>query len=308
MNRVQHLIVAKDVTASGTDGFIRVVKPDGTALAPGESITDVPVIHLEQDLASGKLLSPPIEGAFVRSWKGSSNAAATAQVTHVGNIGSGTLDIDANNSTEYILRITLRSDRDVKDVPYSFYYVSDASATPEEIADAFVSLINNALFVNNDDTTITALKVNNGADFGFSLTGGTGSAETYFKVTLDGGFGDTTVTETTAYDPGSGNSPWTVTLEGFTKGYVGDSMQRTRWGDKLVNPTLYVDSTEGYDVYSLDFGRSHDEQYINASKVAPLSLYILVPAGPSNFPQALFESIINPWLASSPAALASVSL
>jgi hypothetical protein len=307
MNRVQQLIVAKDVAATGTEGFIRVVKPDQTVLSAGETITDVPVIHIEQDLASGKYVSGPIEGSTVRVWKGTSNAAATAQVSYVGdNSSSG--DITASNSTEYVMYITLLSDKDTKTVPWSYRYTTDASGTGAEIQAAFIAAINASTMLNNSSTAITAATETGGGNVGIKLTGGTGATATYFSIALGGGFLSTPITYTTAYDPGVGNSPWTVELEKIAYGYRGDSNQRTRWGDTLVSPTFNVNASEGYDVYVIEHGRSHDEQYINTTKVAPMQTFILVPAGPSNFVQATFEGIINPWMASTPGAFAPVTL
>lgn len=310
MNRVQHLIVAKDVAASGTEGFVRVVKPGGTALSPGETITDAPVIHIEQDLAnSAKYVSPPIEGATVKIWKGTSNAAATAQLSYVGyNTSSGSIAL--SNSSEYVIHITLKSDKDVKTVPWTYHYVSDSSATQAEVSAAIIAAVNASPMLNNDDTQITAASVNSGSDYGVSLTGGTGSKATAFEVALEGAFVDTDITYTTNYDPGVGNSPWTTKLEAYVQGYRGFTNQRVGWSsaDKFVNAPTYVDAAEGYDVYNIEFGRTHEQQYINSTKVAPVQLFVLVPAGPSNFPQNTFESIINPWMASTPGAFDNVTL
>jgi hypothetical protein len=310
MNRVQHLFVAKDVAASGTEGFIRFVTPDGTAITPGETIADHPVIHLEQDLAnSEKVTSPPIEGAYVKRWKGTANAAAVAQVTYVGD-NSSTGDIVDSNSTEYVMYITLNSDKDTKTVPWSYRYVSDASATAAEIATAFITAVNSSLMLNNDSTQITAASETGGGNQGIKLTGGTGTKATYFTVALGGGFTTTPITYTTKYDPGVGNHPWTTTLENAVLGNRGFFNQRVGWetADKFVTAPKYIVAAEGYDIYALEFGRSHDEQYINGTKVAPVQLFIAVPAGPSSFPQSTFESIINPWIASTPIAASAVSL
>ena len=312
MNRVTHLFVAKDV-ATGNDGHVAVRSADGvTILGDTDTLDDDPYIFFEQEIADGtKFYSPPIYGAYVTGWSGTSYTAPVAQVSHVGNVGSGTLDIEASNETEYTLSINVWSDRDGKTVPWSYKYVTDTSATSSEIADAFVTGVNASAYLNNDYVSIVAAKTDSDPYFGISLTGGTGLKATSFEVSVSGGFGDTTVAKTTKPDKGSGSSVEAAQLEKDVAGYLGYTNQRMEWGDKFNSPPAYVVAGETYDVYVLDYGRKHDEQYINTSKNAPLQVIILVPAAATTLPQSGaggFETGLNVWLASCPGNFAAVTL
>lgn len=149
---MEKILVGKDIAVGSAtnpsnvpDGAIAIFNGDTNALlSPGDTITDASSIYLVQGVASTDfpVISQPIQGTGMRVWKGTSYTAPVKQVTNIGYVGSGSLDINTVNSGVYTLGVT---DLRVQAEPYlrkSVSIVADSAATSFEIADALCKQIN----------------------------------------------------------------------------------------------------------------------------------------------------------------------
>ena len=298
------------------DGEIAAFKPDMTALAAGETIADAPYIYLAQGTAAGVApkFSAKIQGAEVHKWMGAVYAAATQQVTHVGNVGAGTLDINLVNATEYTLSIIFRFDKvqgSERQLVRRFNYTSTAADTVANISAQFVTLINADPIAKD---YVVAASTNNGADYGLSLTSLAqtykvidGYEQVYFKVTVEGGFvdgGTTAVTYST--DPAFGTG---------TYGHVSDLERKNLGEEGITNlmkfpiPSYPVYATSGvnYDMYTILHDDKHASANLNKDMASPeMTIVALNNAGTGM--QTALQNELNPWFASCPGAFATVTL
>lgn len=291
-------------------------------LAAGATVATAPFIYIVQgtENVGRPIWSPPIQGVNVENWSGKSYAAATQQVTHVGNVGSGALAIVAQNETEYQLTIILDNNTQIYQERPNFRrynYTTDASATQQEIADAFVALINNDAYTND---YITAATVSNAGNYGIQLTG---KAPTFtqrlpmdyqvlrFTVTTDLGFATTPVTATTAPNPGKGSFPYVAEMERKTLHNTRGISNHTVFPAPGMFATMYADSATTYDEYIIAAYHRHDSNSIetNASE-NHLLISLFLPEGASA-QRTKIEARLNPWMATAgkgPGGYATVTL
>tara|TARA_R110002012_G_scaffold261340_2_gene443233 strand:+ start:15033 stop:15992 length:960 start_codon:yes stop_codon:yes gene_type:complete len=289
--------------ASANLGEVFAVKPDMTPLLAGETIADAPYIYIVQctEANSKFRFSSKIVGADVSKWAGQQRAAAAQQVTHVGNVGAGTLDILLNNSMEYVLSIVFTFDKvegSERQLVRRFHYTSTATETVANIAAEFVALINAD---EKAKTLVVAASVNNGADYGLSITS---LAQTYnvidgyeqvtFKVTLDGGFdynGTTPVTYTTDPTYGIGNYELVADLERAAIGMEGINNLM-----KFPVPSYPVYATSGdtYDMYSIIYNDVHASANLNKDIASPEMTILAIEDGGAG-QQAALQNELNPW-------------
>jgi hypothetical protein len=338
LERNQKILVSKDTaidatTLAGlTEGELGVLKPDGTLLTAGETISDAPYIYIVQGLASGAKFSQKIVGANVVNWTGKSYAVAAQQVSYIGSNGTNGAISPVSNSTEYTLYVIFKQDKEAfseRQLRRSFSYTSDASATQAEIVAAFVALINADSICKN---YVTAASVNNGGDYGIRLTG---KAQTYnpyngyeivsFEVALGDGFTNATRIDENGYVLLNGATPTTSTatskspyqgvgtyellsdLERFALGNSGIT-NRTKFPIPTGASAIYAESTEKYDMYVIDHNNVHSSADLGKETSEPMQTIIAVPYDAAAGTGAELEALLNPWMASCPRAFANINL
>ena len=298
------------------DGEIAAFKPDMTRLAAGETVADAPYIYLAQGTAAGVApkFSAKIQGSQVHKWMGAVYAGPTQQVTHVGNVGAGTLDINLVNSTEYSMSIIFRFDKvqgSERQLVRRFNYTTTASDTVANISAQFVALINADPIAKD---YVLAAVTNNVADYGLSLTSKAqtykiidGYEQVYFKVVVEGGFidgGTTAVTYST--DPAFGTG---------TYAHVSD-LERKNLGEEGVTnlmkfpiPSYPVYATSGvnYDMYTILHDDMHASANLNKDMASPeMTIIALNNAGTAM--QTALQNELNPWFNSCSGSFTAVVL
>ena len=297
MKRVTNLIVAKDV-ASG-DGFVDIIKADGSVLLPGETIGDTDQISIRQELAlSDVRVSLPIRGLRVRKFTGGSYVAAVSQVQ--------TIDpVSVLNNTKYLLRVSIISQDQVDPVRQSFEVETDSATTATKLVTLLKDKLNDAavLLPITATGTSTLILTSDAPDNIVNHSVPLDVSAVRFTVGLDDGWdsGATNV-ETTAPDPGSGNFNQMRILEHQTKGYSG-YLNRVQYQD---DPTFFTTLGTNYDIYVIEAG-SQVEQQSGINETLQV-VYIAIPAAPANFLQGAFETLLNGYLGSTPASPNPVNL
>ena len=339
LERNRIVLIGKDVNITATnlgnlaEGELCVLKQDGTLLTAGETISDTPYITIVRGGATtgDHYFSQKITGANVKRWKGSEYAAAVEQVTYIGSDGANGSISPVTDSTEYTLHIIFKNDKTVfseHQERRSFSYTSSSSADQQEIADAFVELIN-ADAVCKD--YLTASETNNGADYGIKLLA---KAQTYskndgyeqinFEVALDDAFTNATridekgyvylngATPTTvgstsvAPDPGVGTYELVCDMENFALGQRGLT---NRTGFPTPSGLdLMAEATEKYDIYVIAHDDIHASANLNGYVESPLATIIAIPYDAAAGNGGALEALLNPWLNSCPRAFAPVTL
>jgi len=155
MNKI---LVGKN-TAVGTptnptnvpDGALAIFNSDTNAiLNPGDTISDASSIYIVQGTAIGTnpIVSAPIDGSGVTEWDGRAYVAPIKQVSYVGYSGSGTLQIPALNSSNYLFGVVDTTQKWQPFNPKSTSITSDSSTTPYEIAQQVATSVNTAVKAN----------------------------------------------------------------------------------------------------------------------------------------------------------------
>ena len=324
------ILIGKDVArtpgltiATLADGEIAVVKEDMTIMNPGDTIANSEYCYIVQGVFENGVRVAPrfsakIQGLQVEKWEGTSYAAAVQQNVEVGATPGGAGSINLVNSTEYRLSIIFTYDKVIgseRQLVRRFYYTSDATATQQEIAQAFATAI------NADDVASTLVTAT--AAVGVGLTWGVSIAavaQTYkvidgyeqvtFKVVMDGGFDDG---GTTTYNDSV--APATLPIYGSgTYAHVSDLERAALGYDGVTNlmkfpvpsyPVFAVSGTN-YDIYSVMHSDRHATANLNKDGLSPEMTLVAMPVAAGD--QGNFEAEINPWMASCPGNFANVAL
>lgn len=334
LERNQKILISKDVTVDATtldnlaNGELAVLKPDGTFLSAGETVSDAPYIYIVQGSATlgNPKFSAKIIGREVIGWRGTSYAAPVAQVSYVGYNGTnGNIEasVDIKASTTYTLAIIFKQDKvafSERQLKKTFSYAtSAASDSRESVVNAFVALI-------NADATcaeyLTAAKVGSGATVGISLTA---KAQTYnaidgynyvnFETVLGDGFtvatqldeygyryvsgaaGTTSSAISVSPDKGVGYYQQVRDLETFILGNSGITNRR-KFPIPSGEDDVVAESTEAYDMYVIDSNNTHSSADLGKTTTEPLQTIIAIPYDAAAGNGAEFESLINPWMES----------
>lgn len=336
INRVTHLLIGKDIArsagvtagedfvdfADGADalasGEIVVLDSNLVVLAAGATIADTDTIYIAQGTANtydaGTLtgvreivLSAPIEGAKVKRFTGEAYAAKSEQVT--------TLDFTGLTpvvGTEYIIRIIYK---DITEHPGQFTHTYRYKSTTAVLADFIDALdakiaAHSGRRVNATNTATTLILT------GRAITECTSSLSNidpftmvefdafsvYVATTgwteLEGSTGHSTV----AASKGSGTWEQMRDLEKATLSHRGPS-NPTHF--PIIKPDMATVKDETYDLIVIEHDkgyRSPDNAY---AKDASLTTVIALADGASQVTQVL--AALNPWMASTPAALPGIS-
>lgn len=189
-NSVMHLLIAKNVnrtaSATATDpsastyiatGEIAVTDVSGTVLdTTTVQAVDRIVIVQSQGATLPSIKSPIIELSGIKAYQSKAYAAATLQIDYIGyNAATNAGDIDVINDNGYEIVV-----KDINSASYGSlgvekfgFYVSDASATKQEIADGLaVSLYENIAHLTYVPMIVERV---NSTTAGTDTTGATGT-------------------------------------------------------------------------------------------------------------------------------------
>jgi hypothetical protein len=292
-DNVTHVVFGRDVAYNATGiadvdyGELIAIKAEGGAIlsaaALGAQDDDVP-FHFVVGKGNSNLkhwISPRLTKRSITAHRGKSYAAATQQVSYIGDNGSSG-DINAANSTEYILNVKFYYDKDIsgrRPIVRQYSYTSDASATAAEIQNNFVTLMNaDAEFARQ----ATAAAETGGGNNGISITGKAltdinlaidEDVIVKFKITLEAGFDSTVGVDEFGYLYVNGAAPTTtgstsvspdpgVGTYNIMRAMERDAKQVTTGRSNLrkfpiVQTNDLVSSTGTYDVYVIDFYNEH---------------------------------------------------
>jgi len=326
--KVEKLFIGTDVarTASlvigGTGdnivaGELVVLDKNKNILSAGATIADSDKIYIVEGLADTYdyvtpngtaitgvrqlLVSDAIDGSAVTGWEGASYEAAAETVSTL----SGALTPVVGE--EYVLRIVYP---DVVEHPGQFTYTYRVVATSVTLATlytAFAAQINahaerriNAVATTTPDVlTLTAKAYDDNATVD--------SINEYKQVIFDvflqsDNFGSVVVTKT--IDPFPGEGTWQLVRdeEKWSQGYEG-LLNRTNFPTQV--PTFRTVLSETYDCLVI----RHKNWYTssdNWEKQVDITTKLYIPVGASQATNIL--AALNPWMASTPRALANVSI
>lgn len=220
IERPYNILIAKagvENSANGLadlkEGEIILIKQDGTIYEKAtDSFATSEFIYVVQGTAAGEApkYSAKIKGDKVTAVKAASHAAATEQVSFIGNNGAAG-SIEGGNSgivngQEYSMHIVIKGvDKDLyskRQLRKSFSFVADASGTELEVRDGLVKvLVSDPAFSDGAAASVKAgavikvSKVDDGTNYGIKLEGLAVVAKTkdeyeqvIFEIGLDKGF------------------------------------------------------------------------------------------------------------------------
>jgi hypothetical protein len=343
LKRVDKILIGKDISrtasliiynADGTvnlaDGEVVVLDKDMKILVAGATISDSDTIYLIQGTgdtynyadADGTavtgvrrfIVSDPIEGALVKSWKGVSTAAKAEQVSSY--VITGMTPVVG---TEYIIRIVYK---DLKEHPGQFtqtYRYVSTTATLDTFGAAIVAKINahsgsrvTATYTSGTDTiAITGKAI---PECTTALT----DIDKFSQVEFDLFFNyvdssgnwvewpvtTPTVVATTALEHGQGTWEQVRDLEKAQKGYRGFTNRTTF---PIKEPTTYTVKDETYDLLVIESDKSYESSDAWV-KQAPLTQVIAIPYTATTNQMDAILAVLNPWFASCPGAFDTVSV
>lgn len=310
--------------ATLADGEIAVVKDDMTIMNAGDTIANSEYCYIVQGCFEGGVRVAPrfsakIQGLQVTKWEGTSYAAAVQQVDIVGAPAGLAGNINLVNSTEYRLSLIFTYDKVIgseRQLVRRFYYTSDATATEQEIAQAFATAITNDDVAKDLVSATAALGV--GTSWGVTITAKAqaykvidGYEQVTFKTVMDGGFSDggtttynDSVAPATLPNYGSGTYAHVSDLERAALGYDGVTNLM-----KFPVPSypVYAVDPDTYDIYSIMHSDRHATANLNKDGLSP-EMTIVALRNTQASQQQNFEAELNPWMASCPGNFANVAL
>jgi len=343
LKRVDKLLIGKDISRTGSlilwkadgtpnlaDGEIVVLDKDMKIMIAGSTISDTDTIYIIQGTgdtysyadASGDavtsvrrfIVSDPIEGALVKSWKGVSYDAKGEQVSDLDVTGMTPVV-----GTEYVVRIVYK---DIKEHPGQFtqtYRYISTTATLGTFTTAFAAVINahaGCRVVATRDATSIILTGKPIPECTTAVTDIDKFSQVsfdavyyYISVAADSTKGywiewpATTVVQTiTAADHGQGTWEQLRDLEKAQKSYRGFTNRTTF---PILEPTTYTDKTLTYDLLVIESNKS----YVSSDawvKQAPLTTIVALVVDSGQAPNVL--NVLNPWFASCPGVFANVDV
>lgn len=302
------------------DGELLVVDNTFSPVLPGDTVTGSPEIYIAQGTASGDApkLSARLQGANITKLSGSSYAAATEQVSYIGdNSNAGTLGTIAN-STEYSVHVIFTHDKGMwSKQPHkrTFHYTTDASGTAAELMNGLVAAMNaDAEFAR----LATAVAETGGGSQGVKITGNALNKlyiddyeQVKFEIAIDKGFttdvpvdqfgyiqtnGTQTATSAQSVNPnpGVGTSALVEDLERRAMGFMGVT---NLIKFPVPNYTKFTVAGEQYDIYVLEHFDRHFSGDLTAKRDFP-ELTIIANESTNTEMTAYLEGIMNPYVAS----------
>jgi len=286
---ITHLLFAEDVAQDATGvadidaGEILFIDKGGNPLnaAALTNLGGDEIFYIVEGLRGNNLshiVSPRLTKNSITAHRGTSYAADIQQVSYIGDNGS-TGDINAANSTEYMMTVSFIYDKDIysqRNGVRRYNYTSDASATGAEIMNAFVALMNaDAEFSRQ----AVAAAETGGGNSGISITGLAQPVSDLdnpplvnFKINLEEGFDATTGVDEYGYlyvngaalvagasvapTPGSGTYAKLKAQERNGLGYTAGQTNHRKF--PVVGPDARVSATGTYDTYVIDYFNEHE--------------------------------------------------
>lgn len=331
------LFIAKDIAAASTTilglvaGEVVILDKNFNIMVAGTTFQDSEKFYIVE--GSGDALAPirhmqEVDGSLIHRWAGLDRVLKTEQVSYIGSNGA-TGAITVANNARYTITFTMTWDEDI----YSkrpdrqvLEYYSDATATQQEIADAFVTKINANPHLFK---YMVAAVVTTGADRGISLTAralpfdkfGYKLDQVSFDVMLNfegtfagtqldqSGFlyGTTTAGASTNASKGSGYyiDLWYQEIKMLgSEGHLNLTQHPVlvNWGEGRATAAV-----EYYDIYTID------HSYKRVVDSAPTGFYggfshAAIAVVPGSALQLRLEAVLNPYMATVPIPQVAVSL
>jgi hypothetical protein len=317
--------VASDATSLATlaEGEIAVINSDnGAVLTPGDTITTVPIIKIVRGGANGAhQFSSPIKGVDVVKWTGSPwSAAVEQQTTFV--VSCADVATAQIFDEDYTIVVVLKQDK----VSFSerqlrrAFTVLKPKFTTIASNTALATLLYNQIVTDpyfRANGTSKATAAINVTDSGTGTLTFDGLPEAYkvidgyeqvsFQVAKGSDIMvNCTVTDVIAPTPGVGTYHKVKDLEYFGKTNRGiTNFTKFPTPDALYN--FDSESTGTYDIYVIDNNDTHPSGELNGFITSPLKTFIAIPSANTTVTTYL-ESVLNPWMATTPGAFAAVTL
>lgn len=335
LNRVNKVLIGKDISRTalltsstlytGTngpaDGEVIVLDKDKKLATAGITIADSDTIYIAEATAdtysyvteySGTtvtgvrrlILSDPIVGSDVISYKGEAYAAATAQVVTI------TPSLTPVVGTEYVIRIVYTDTREHPGQVTATYRVVCTTATVASLLDLFVAKINADTHRRVDAVDGTTYMTLTGRVLPYHVTDSVDAIDKYqqvsFKVFLTSNnfTTATTVVYTTPPTPGYGTWQEVRDKEKYAQAYRGVDSE-IAWPRRI--PSMRVVKDETYDSLVIEHNvpyQSPDNQYV---KKTPVTTELYIPNTATTNQMGNVLAVLNPWMASCPGAFANVS-
>jgi hypothetical protein len=283
--------------AKTPSGFSIIGTPGFTTYADSQEIMFV------QGTAGGNIFSPLIDGKDIFSWAGQGYAAQTAQVSNL-DFGITNLTVAGNVTVKFT-----EVNNGVEQFRRKTYVIPHvAGATPAVISAALTALVNADILAGNIPW-ITAITDNVGdVDVTGSVFSLANSTELASFGTASEGLDGTNgmilnVTATASPSKGSGVadvlSEYELSLQG-NRGFYNRLQQPN-------TPPSYIDLTETYDLYSIQWLNPQVGQIKGVDNRRTLTIAMEDGAGVDAV-QTAFELALNTYLASVPGSFSAVNI
>lgn len=344
LKRVDKVLIGKDInrTASlanfphaGTtntiaNGEILVLDKNMAVLAAGATIADTDTIYVAQGTGETEtyvnkvgitvsflrfILSSPIEGALVKSFRGVSYDAKSEQTASWVLTACAPITAD----TEIVIRIVYK---DINEHPGQFtqtyrYKVTAAAGGNIDLIGAALETVINAhsgrrvtagYTAGTNTLLLTARAIP-------ECTTGVTDIDKFSQVRFDSFFNyvDTEgnwqdwggVNTNTVADHGQGTWEQVRDLEKAARAYIGLD-NKTHF--PVIAPDLYTTLNATYDLLVIESDKSYqspDNQYIKKQPITTV-IAIVVPSSGTQMTDVL--AVLNPWMASCPGAFSNVAV
>jgi hypothetical protein len=329
LNRVNSVLIGKSVTGDGTvlygtshdfeTGELAVLDKNKKLLVAGATIDTTDTIYIAETLAdtydvTGEtgvsvtginklLISAPIVGAKVKSYKGRAYSAAVEQVVTI------TPTLTPVVATEYVLRIVYTDTREKPGQVTATYRHVATDATLATLLTAMVAKINAHTQRRVNATGGTTDIVLTGRAMPYDITDSVDSIDEYYQVNFKAfltsanwGTATTPVVYTTKPFPGNGTWKLVRDKEKFAQSYKGIT-NRTHF--PVIKPAMRTVSSTNYDCIVIEHDQpvqTPDNQYIKDTQCTT-EIYIVDGAAQT----ATLLSKLDPWMASCPGAFAAIT-
>jgi hypothetical protein len=316
LNRVNDVFVTNTTGANTGTTVATAVAGDILILNRAMEVVSAPIVAVSDKLdvfyiakgvgAGQVVLSNPIQTKNLTKVTRSGYSAAVELVKAIGYNGtSGALNTPLD-STEYQLNLVFLDDQrpwsGERQTRRSFSYVTSASATQDEIAQAFVDAINADTFAS---TYVTAAKLSSGSDRGIQITGKVipdNSLDLHYQVNFDcslfpyvGIYAGTAETVSTVTAKAWGNGTYSLVrdLEEASLAYYG----KTNRIQFPIDTTPAISATVGntYNITTLEYFNEHtgDQQKQMKSPMSTVVAFHSASAPTKSTKETTFVDIIE---------------
>lgn len=241
-------IPLSDATTPANSGKLTLIVGPNASEGTGkieDANYDNSFIYIASGTPDGYVISDEIPLSDVDKFHGEEYKADTAQVTHIGNVGSGSKSLELPgtiaDSDEALISIQFKT---VDNPTYTFDINVESGDSASDIADKFVTVINDGQ--GRQVSTVTAAKVQNSGNYGIQLTGD--DPDYPFEVSIDGIIKSAPITYTTNASQGSGDTDHIQRLE--KRSQENNGFHNTA-DPYFRRPDSLVDTGENYDLYTI---------------------------------------------------------